>query len=710
VTGHLGPDVLREGRHWLLLQLDVDGDGDVDARRWTTFSWEPNVDVSDADRCDPFDHTRCLYPFPNDYYTIADPGTPTGRRVSIALDAMPANYAGTHADPTRWNLLDGFSVGPMVVFDVPEADLAATGAPPLTDLARSLDPDSPVALVDFETGERQLLWAERDVTAAVPEESPLILRVGRNLDNARRYVVVLRDLRDASGAPIPVPRLFQLYRDGIPTYLPAVEARRAHMEEIFDALEDAGVPRDSLWLAWDFTTQSVESVAGKMLHMRDEAFAQLGTAAPSFTVTSVEEPLDANVFRRINGTFRVPNYMTDGGVPGSNLRLGPDGMPMNLGDFFAPRLNDVAPGADPSPTFRCIIPHSATTGGGAPAVPARPALYGHGLLGSESEVSAGNVRVMANEHNFVFCGTRWYGMEEDDEPIAADIISYFSNFPKFPDRLHQGLLSFLFLGRLMIHADGFASHPAFQVGGQSVIDPSELFYDGNSQGAIAGGALAAFAQDFQRAVLGVPGMNYSTLLHRSKDFDRFNQFFVILYPNGHDRQILISMSEMLWEEAEVNGHARHLTEDPYPDTPAKKILLHMAFGDHQTANVSVEVEARSLGAHLHTPALSPGKVVPDVEPYYGIPPIPSYPFDGSALVVWDSGNPPPPVANTPPRISPTDPEWAQLSACPQSFQGDPHECPRRQPEARLQKSEFLRSDGAVVDVCGGGPCLAPDNL
>ena len=34
-----------------------------------------------------------------------------------------------------------------------------------------------------------------------------------------------------------------------------------------------------------------------------------------------------------------------------------------------------------------------------------------------------------------------------------------------------------------------------------------------------GGALTALAPDFDRAVLGVPGMNYSTLLRRSVDFD-----------------------------------------------------------------------------------------------------------------------------------------------------------------------------------------------
>jgi len=694
-TGTLGPAQLREGRNRLVVLVDWKGNGRFEQVAWSTFSWEPNVDVSDADRCDPLDPTRCLFPFPNDYFTVPDPTTPTGRRVHIDPAATP-DSGGTPVDPTPWNALDGWSVGAMLLFEIPGLDLAQTGAPPITDMARSLDPSSPFAIVDAESGERQLFWAERDVTASIATQRPVILRVGRNLPNAHRYVVALRNLRDASGAPIAPSRLFRIYRDAIPTYLPAVEARRKHMERLFAVLARAGIPRGELALAWDFTTQSVESLAGKMLHIRDDAFERLGTAAPSFHVDSVIEPLDGEILRQIDGTFEVPLYMTDGGVPGSLLRLDAAGLPVNEGDFFTAR-------------FRCIVPYSATTGGATPVQPARPSLYGHGLLGTEEEVTAGNVRDMASEHDFVFCATRWSGLEEDDRPTAVAILGDFSLFPELSGRLHQGLLNFLFLGRLMIHPQGFASDAAFQVGGQSVIDRSELFYDGNSQGGILGGGLAGYAQDYTRAVLGVPGMNFSTLLSRSKDFDDFNKLFRISYPNGFDRQLLESMAEMLWEETEASGQALHLTSDPYPNTPPKKILLHEAFGDHQVANVTTEVEARSIGARLHAPALDPGKAVPDVTPFYGIEAIGSYPFDGSALVVWDSGNPAPPTTNTPPRIAPTDPAWALLSACAQAHQGDPHECPRRQPSAREQKSQFLRSGGAVVDVCGGGPCFAPNN-
>jgi len=109
----------------------------------------------------------------------------------------------------------------------------------------------------------------------------------------------------------------------------------------------------------------------------------------------------------------------------------------------------------------------------------------------------------------------------------------------------------------------------------------------------------------------------------------------------------------------------------------------------QVANVATEVETRTLGASIYQPALAPGRHS-DVNPYFGIPAIPGFPFNGSALVVWDNGTPTPPTTNT-----------------PNNGGADPHSKPRSTPAARQQKSEFLKSNGSVVDVCGGAPCLAP---
>ena len=63
-----------------------------------------------------------------------------------------------------------------------------------------------------------------------------------------------------------------------------------------------------------------------------------------------------------------------------------------------------------------------------------------------------------------------------------------------------------------------------------MLDTRHLYYNGNSQGGIMGGALTAVSPDFTRAALGVPAMNYSVLLPRSVDFDEFAEFLYPAYP------------------------------------------------------------------------------------------------------------------------------------------------------------------------------------
>jgi hypothetical protein len=116
-----------------------------------------------ANRCDVIDPAVCLQPFPNDYFTVADPGTPTGRRVNLNLLSMPANRAGKPIDPSDINRNDGFSPGSPIVTKVPGMDTPAaftrTGAVPITDLARTYDRDQPVVVLNTRTLKRQLIWA-----------------------------------------------------------------------------------------------------------------------------------------------------------------------------------------------------------------------------------------------------------------------------------------------------------------------------------------------------------------------------------------------------------------------------------------------------------------------------------------------------------------------------------------------------------------------
>jgi len=629
--------------------------------------------------CEFLDASDCLYPFPSDFLTVADPTTDTGRRVNFSVDAMPANTAAIQIDPTPYHGSDGFSQGTSMVMRVPNVDLAMTDAAPITDIERSLDADAPVVVVNAATLEHHLMWVELDANATTEPDTALIIHPAKNLDEGGRYIVALRNMKDGAGTTIPPPATFLAYRDDTPTGDPAIEARRAHMEDLFTTLAAAGVPRNDLYLAWDFTVASTRNVTERMLFMRDDAFARLGGNAPAFSVTSVENDVDADIFRRVKGTFEVDRYV-DKVSTGAVLVLDEKGLPIHQ--------------ETPQPaTFTCIIPRAALADALATAVPARASIYGHGLLGSQNEVSCGtggNVCKMANEHNFVFCATDWMGMASGDLLTAALLLVDLSKFPAFPDRQQQGILNQLFLARLMIDPQGFVSDPAFQdAAANPVIDTSDVFFDGNSQGGIFGGTVMAVAQDITRGVLGVPGMNYSLLLRRSVDFEDYAMILYPNYTNELQRPLLLALIQMLWDRSDPNGYARHIKTDPLPNTPSHDVLLHVAFGDHQVANVATEIEARTMGASIHQPAINGGRHS-DVDPYFDIPAIPSYPFDGSALVIWDSGADTPPIENVPP-----------------STGDDPHSDPRKDVTARMQKSEFLQTGGMVVDVCSGAPCTIP---
>jgi hypothetical protein len=698
---------------------------------------------SDASRCDFLDLAVCLQPWPNDYFTIADKTTDTGRRLNLDLQSTPRNVEGKPIEPADYNRNDGFSPGAMIVTKVPGLDTPKafenSGIVPITDMAKAFAPRQPVVLIDTRTNGRALAWAELDANPKNPANVNLIVRPGRNLQEGTRYIVALRNLKDANGKAIAATKEFRLYRDRTLTTNKLVEDRRGHMESIFKTLTEAGIDRDDLVRAWDFTTASETNLSERMLAIRDDAFKKLGDTnladltiqgdSPQFTVTKVTENPNEKLARIVEGTFTVPCYLDAPGCPSGSRFLYPPGSTQSL-----PVLQPI-PGNTIDARFRCIIPNSAKGGG------ARASLYGHGLFGSRGEVEQGQLQDMALEHNFVFCATEWIGMAcsdvtdptdpqgllgevlagnlpqspDCDVPNVVTILHDLSGFPTLTDRVQQGMLDFMYLGRAMVHPHGFTEDPAFQFDGHSVFDDTHrLFYDGNSQGGIIGGSLIAVEPDLDRGVIGVPGMNYSTLLTRSTDFGTgqppdpsdpgLPEYAYPLYQsyrNEIERPLIFSLMQTLWDRAEANGYALHMTSDPLPNTPAHKVLMQAGLGDHQVTQVAAETEARTIGAFTRDAYTDPGRDN-DVTPGYGIPRIGAYPFDGSAFTLFDIGPPrqengetvgtnPPPTTNTPPA---------------REGQQDPHEFPRRSFDGRRQKDAFLRIGGQIINVCGDRPCYA----
>ena len=494
---------------------------------------------------------------------MPDRTSPTGKRVRLATAAMPANVQGTPIDPTEWNRQDGFSPGSPILVRVPGLDATTTGIAPVTDIGRSLAPDAPIVLINARTGERTPYWAELDAHATgEPDRQVLIIRPAVALTEGTRYVVGLRGMRDGNGASIPAPKAFRAYVTG--AGLSHRDSRAPQMKRILADLTRTGVKRHSLYLAWDFTVASRQGLTGRMLAVRDSAFASLRRAAPSFTVTQVtdyppeQEPLIA---RQVTGTIGVPSYLTGDGGPGSRLHYGPAG---GTGTPQTPNALPTPSGATIAADFVCNIPRSASA-----AKPAHLSLYGHGLLGKPTEINAGNVRTMSNTHNFTFCATSWIGMAAGDVPYVAGAFTDLSAFPAVADRLQQSFLNFLFLGRAMIHPGGFAAHPAFRdATARPLINlAGGLHYDGNSQGGINGGPSPPSPRTGPASVLGVPAMNYSTLLQRSVDFAPFQSVMDGYYPDKVDQQLILALLQMLWDRSEANGYAQHMTDRPIARHP-----------------------------------------------------------------------------------------------------------------------------------------------
>jgi hypothetical protein len=367
----------------------------------------------------------------------------------------------------------------------------------------------------------------------------------------------------------------------------------------------------------------------------------------------------------------MPRFLTGDGGPGTVLRNDgdPDGIPVASGTM--------------TDEFVCLVPTSANA-----AKPFETILYGHGLLGTRNE--ALGIGALGASVNLGFCALDELGMSSADIPAVVDSFADLTRFRTLPDRLQQGALGFLLLGRLVRSPEGFATDPAFQDDqGRPVIDTSQASFLGASQGGILGGVPSSLTNDWDRVVLAVGGLGYNTLLRRSVDFDEFRPTVEAAYPDELSHALLLDLLEQLWQRGENAGYAQHLTEHPYPGVEAKDVLLLEAFGDHQVANVATEKLARTLGVGRRAPTLADGRSTDD-EPFFGIPVL-KLPSAGSGLYVWDFGTPAPPTENLPNRAG-----------------SDPHGKLSDVPEALQLLLGFVGPDARLTDVCGADePCASP---
>lgn len=627
------------------------------------------VDIPEG--CNPlaFEHD-CFFPWPSDYFLQEDDSTPSGRAVVISGAAQVINEDGLVSDFNELHQADGFSHHPIIAMWFPEGVDTSSLPTWLDDPSPTTAPDSPTLLLNAETGEAIPHFAELDARPSASQVAALYVRPLVRLDNETRYVVALQGLTQPDGSPIEAPAGFRFVRDGVATTSTVLDELGARYEtDVFPVLESFGVERSELILAWDFTTQSLESVTSDMLEVRRLAMESFEVSPPAVTIESVQEgsgeggvgdSLAPYVGRRITGTITVPLYV-ESAETGALLARDEAGNIVQNGTAEA--------------RFVMLIPRSITEAE-VPA-PERVVQFGHGFFGGLDEMDSATQASIANEGGWTIAGVEWWGMSAPDlGPVAGAIADNASRTFDFTDRLHQGMVNYMAFAHAL--ATTFQEVEAVQQEGVSLIDPEQVYFYGISQGHILGGTYFALSPQIERGMFSVGGASFTLMMSRASPFGQFLQFIGF----KHDQlqvQKFIAMASTAMDRIDPITYAPFIFDQPLEGAPAeRRMLIQLGLGDSSVPNMGGYLHARTLGI----PVLEP---TPEVPPLLSTVDVGTEGQDISGMLLVDFG------------INPRPDLEARLAAPANCVHG----AVRELDFGIAQISAFLRPDGRVVFPCEG---------
>jgi hypothetical protein len=600
-----GPDASTDGRA---------KDAAIDARDATTldgFTVPPG--------CNPLAVTDdCMLPYPSDFLTKPDPTTPTGLRVNLPPSSIVVPKGATAIDMTPFNRADGAPTSAPVLVNF-GVEVAASFLANDKQTASSVAAGSPIALIAEATGERVPFLSEMDANdPGQTTRHALIIRPLTPLAFGQKYVVVLTNrLRDTSGNPLPVSKGFVALRDKIPTDVTSIESARPHFEEIFLLLAAHGYPRDSLALAWDYTTASNHTVIGPITTMRQQVFqsptayapssdgglpppdggAEAGDAGSNTDITYAIDSIAPSPYQPgaivVEGTFTPPNYL----MADNTIDYTPDNVPVLQTSI--PR---------PSYPFTMIVPPLAKTQS------LSLVLFGHGLFGDGRDyltTSYGNIlQPLAQSLGAVLVATDWIGLSSGDlNLIITDVAPNLNRVGIVTDRLLQALANNLSLIELSLGA--LSADPRVRLStAEPLLDPSRVYYYGVSLGGIEGSSLISVARNVTRAAVAVPGASWNNLLSRSYDYAQIKLVVTADYPDALAQQEFIALLQSRFDPADPVNLATLFQKNPLPDSPSSRtVVIQESIDDCQVPNLTTEILARTYGAP---------QVVPDIVPIYGL--------------------------------------------------------------------------------------------
>jgi hypothetical protein len=429
-----GDTVCRVKRFFLVLAVAACGGGDSS---------------SVPAQCNPLGGQGCLLPWPSMAFY-------DGSHLALTKDAMPVNVDMTAVDPAALDRWDGFSpTGPMLAM-FPNG-VASDNLPSFKNPDESLAADSPIVLLDVDTGERTPFFAEIDQNEPDAAHRALIIRPLARLHPGAHYAVALRNtLKDVDGKPLPVSKEFAALRDGGSIDHPLWKRLTARSKEMMTALADAGIDKSELVLAWDFVTASDSYLQHDLTTMRDAAIPAMGANGANLSFTATAQPPITGITASYLGTFKSPNFLTDGENDDSIIMRDGDGNPMMSG------LRDAQ--------FAALIPDCTT-------IPRPTIIFGHGLFGSAKEyLSDSFVQSLAKQYCFNIIAGDFIGLTSRQLQLAPLAVNDMNRGPQITEKLGQSIIDFIALET--IARGPMATAPEFMTNGKSVIDTTKVFYVG----------------------------------------------------------------------------------------------------------------------------------------------------------------------------------------------------------------------------------------
>jgi hypothetical protein len=599
-----------------------------------------------------------MTPWPSGIFQVEDSTSPTGYRNAVPALTLPESLDGRRIDPELFlNKRSGFNPASPIMTAF-STGVDGSNLVHYSSYPDSLAASSPTVLIDTSTGELVEHFAELDARASdTPEKQALFIRPSVVLKFSTRYVVAIKNtLKAPGGADLPIPEGFAAILEGRSTNHEMLERVRPRYEDIFTELSAHGIERDSLVVAWDFTTLAKDETQREMVAARDRALAATSDSAPlAYTVTSDEPHSDPLIRKRIEGTYTVPLFLTQDGnyTPETQLVRDADDLPMVVGTYEAP--------------FVALVPECAYSA----QEPIGMFIYGHGLLGDANQTASSGPRHVAGNQCLVAYGTEFRGFGERDLPALALVLNDFNKQEIFFPVQIQGVVNHIILTKT---AQGPMAESLFVDGQDSLVDPTKVYYYGISQGGIMGATIMAFDQEIKRAVLQVGAVNYSMLLERSLDWPTYRTILIGAYPDPLDVALLINLMQEFWDMDPANT-IHDVLNGGVPNTPAKQLLLQMAVADDEVANVATEAQARTMGINTLAPSVYEPLGVPMAEGPLS-----------SALVIFDYG-----LGDTIPPYNEAPPD------------NDVHSWVRKQQATIDQIGDFFAT-GEINQYCGDAGC------